>query len=145
MSKAKKPLIGYAVLEDWTVDMSDWSGQITYPDPTGANLYWQNPMKMIEYSAYDQLQAKLDEAVKAKEAAINLYKETEGLASTLSARMEQMREKIDILKRDYGTCCADRDTLKIENQRLIKAFEMLHDECDSVWVKDFARSILRTK
>lgn len=56
MSKKREPLIGFMVVEDYTEDMSDWSGQITFPDPTGANLYWEKPIKMIEYSAFEKMQ-----------------------------------------------------------------------------------------
>ena len=52
----KTPLIGYMILEDYCEDMSDWSGVITGPqDPTGANLAWESPIKMIEYSAFEEM------------------------------------------------------------------------------------------
>lgn len=54
----KAPLVGWMILEDYCEDMSQWDGVITYPDPTGANLAWQNPTKMIEYSAYEKLKAE---------------------------------------------------------------------------------------
>lgn len=66
MKEPREPLVGYMIFEDWLEDMSDWSGQITGPgDPTGANLAWESPIKMIEHSAYESLRSQLDVAVKA--------------------------------------------------------------------------------
>ena len=56
---APQSLIGWMIIEDYCEDYSDWSGQITYPDPTGANLAWQSPIKMIEHSAYEVAQADI--------------------------------------------------------------------------------------
>jgi len=66
------PLIGYMILEDYAEDMSDWSGQITGPqDPTGANLAWESPIKMIECSAYDALKAENEHLREAMEYALD--------------------------------------------------------------------------
>lgn len=54
-----EPKIGYMVIDDYDEDYSNWDGQITFPDPTGANLHWLNPIKMIEYTAYEALQEQL--------------------------------------------------------------------------------------
>lgn len=48
MSEDVKPRIGYVAIEDYTDDYSDWTGQITFPNPKGANIYWQNPIVFIE-------------------------------------------------------------------------------------------------
>jgi hypothetical protein len=57
--QAREPLIGYMIFEDHCDDMSDWSGVITGPqDPTGANLAWESPIKMISYDAYEKLAAQ---------------------------------------------------------------------------------------
>lgn len=73
-----EPLVGYMILEDYCEDMSHWSGMITGPtNPAGANLAWENPIKMIEHCAYDsqvlatqnltkenaELRAKYDELI----------------------------------------------------------------------------------
>ena len=56
ISNAKpSPIIGFMIVEDYDEDFSHWDGVITYPDPTGANLAWEKPTKMIEYSAYEQV------------------------------------------------------------------------------------------
>jgi len=61
VKEPREPLVGYMIFEDWLEDMSDWSGQITGPgDPTGANLAWESPIKMIEHSAYDTLRSQLE-------------------------------------------------------------------------------------
>lgn len=57
--KPREPLIGWMIFEEYCDDYSEWSGVITYPDPTGANLAWQDPVKMIEKSAYDALEQRL--------------------------------------------------------------------------------------
>lgn len=50
------PLIGYMCEPDMVEDGEDghWDAYITSHDPTGANLAWLNPIKMIEYSAYEK-------------------------------------------------------------------------------------------
>ncbi len=55
----KGPLIGYMIFETWTEDYSHWSGVISFPDPTGANLAWESPIAMIDKSAYDKLKAEV--------------------------------------------------------------------------------------
>jgi hypothetical protein len=65
---SKRPiLIGYMVLDGYAEDFSDWDGHITGPtNPKGANLYWHDPIEMIEKRAYDELVAenqKLNELV----------------------------------------------------------------------------------
>ena len=56
MADPKRPILtGYMVLDGWADDYSDWDGAITGPNnPTGANLYWHDPIPMIEKRAYDQ-------------------------------------------------------------------------------------------
>lgn len=56
--KPSEPLIGWMIFEECCEDMSQWDGVISYPDPTGANLAWEAPIKMIEKSAYDALKAE---------------------------------------------------------------------------------------
>lgn len=58
-SKPREPLVGFMVIEDYTEDYSDWSGQIAFPDPVGANLYWQNTIPMIEKRAHDAALARI--------------------------------------------------------------------------------------
>ncbi len=65
MTADKRPLIGWMILEGCCEDMSAWDGVISYPDPTGANLAWENTTKMIEFSAYDALREQLAEYEKA--------------------------------------------------------------------------------
>lgn len=57
---ARKPLVGYMIMEDYAEDYSHWNGVIGFPDPTGANLAWESPVAMIEKSAYDALKAERD-------------------------------------------------------------------------------------
>lgn len=65
--EAREPLIGWMILEDHCEDMSDWSGVISFPDPTGANLAWENPTKMIEHRAFEKLR-KENERLRADNA-----------------------------------------------------------------------------
>lgn len=51
MSNQRPRLKGYIsldALDEWADDFSHWSGEITYPDPEGANLAWQKTIEMIE-------------------------------------------------------------------------------------------------
>lgn len=68
-NKPRDPLIGYMVIEDYAEDYSQWDGLIAYPDPEGANLYWQKTIKMIEHSAYLAIQAENE---KLKQANLKL-------------------------------------------------------------------------
>lgn len=58
-TEAREPLVGYMIIEDYTDDYSDWSGQIAFPNPKGANIAWLNPIEMIEKSYADQREAEL--------------------------------------------------------------------------------------
>lgn len=60
-----KPLVGWMIIEDYVEDYSEWDGAIACPDPTGANLAWESPIKMIEHAAYTEL---MQEAEALREA-----------------------------------------------------------------------------
>ena len=59
----KAPLIGWMIMESHDDDLSNWDGVITYPDPTGANLAWENPTKMIEFNEHERARNLLKEAM----------------------------------------------------------------------------------
>lgn len=103
-SNDHKPLVGWMILEDYCDDMSDWSGVIAYPDPTGANLAWESPVKMIEYSAYEKLQARLAEAEAEREHLNDVVKERESWAAM---RLETCKK----LERDLDEALAWADRL----------------------------------
>lgn len=63
MSEDVKPRIGYVEIEDYTDDYSDWTGQITFPNPKGANIYWQNPIVFIELEPTMRLMDEMAEAL----------------------------------------------------------------------------------
>ena len=47
----RKRLTGYIsldALDEWADDFSHWSGEITFPDPEGANLAWSKTIEMVE-------------------------------------------------------------------------------------------------
>jgi hypothetical protein len=52
--------VGYMIIDEHTDDYSDWSGYIAYPNPEGANLAWEKPIKMIQYSAYAILKKEVE-------------------------------------------------------------------------------------
>lgn len=99
-AKQREPLIGWMILEDYCDDMSDWSGVITYPDPTGANLSWENPTKMIEYSAFEQMKRESDDWKRQFEAS------KDGLLDTKDGCV------------DVPWLIEKHDTLRAENERL---------------------------
>ena len=53
-------LVGFMAIEDHAEDYSNWSGHIAYPNPEGANLAWEKPIKMIQYSAYENLKSEIE-------------------------------------------------------------------------------------
>ena len=89
MKLPKIPLIGFVVIEEYAEDFSHWDGAIAYPDPTGANLAWENPIPFIEKSFYDQLQRKL----------INL-------ADAAEDARERIHSEI-CMTQGTGSCCAE--------------------------------------
>lgn len=64
MSEDVKPRIGYVAIEDYTDDYSDWTGQITFPNPKGANIYWQNPIVFIELEPTMRMMKEMADALK---------------------------------------------------------------------------------
>ena len=66
-----EPLIGYVVIEDYEEGMGHWDGSIAYPNPEGANLYWQKPEPFIQKSAFDALQSELETVKRERDLAIN--------------------------------------------------------------------------
>lgn len=72
-----KPLVGFMIIEDHTDDMSDWSGQITFPNPKGANLAWLDPVEMIEKAPVDSLLDEVEVFLSkcCSEHSANLLKE----------------------------------------------------------------------
>ena len=61
MTTDRPVLTGYMIIEEHADDYSDWSGHITGPvNPKGANLAWEDPIPMIEKSAYDKLRKALE-------------------------------------------------------------------------------------
>lgn len=51
MVNERKRLVGYIsldALDEWDDDYSYWSGEITFPDPQGANLAWLKTIEMVE-------------------------------------------------------------------------------------------------
>lgn len=64
MTDDRNPRIGFVVIDDYTDDYSDWTGQITFPNPKGANIYWQNPISFIELEPTLQLMKEMGEALK---------------------------------------------------------------------------------
>ncbi len=82
-----KPLIGYVVIDEYEEGMGHWGGHIAYPNPEGANLYWESPEPFIQKSYADSLEkqlkaerAKVADLMKALEfyAALNAIKEEYG-------------------------------------------------------------------
>lgn len=73
--------VGYMIFESWTENDSgkpdpneEWDGVITGPsDPTGANLAWLNPIKMIEYSALTAAEERARKLVAACKLVIKLW------------------------------------------------------------------------
>lgn len=63
MTDDRKPRIGFVVIDDYTDDYSDWTGQITFPNPKGANIYWQNPISFIELEPTLQLMKEMGDAL----------------------------------------------------------------------------------
>lgn len=63
MTDDRKPRIGFVVIDDYTDDYSDWTGQITFPNPKGANIYWQNPISFIELEPTLQLMKEIGEVM----------------------------------------------------------------------------------
>lgn len=98
-----EPKIGYMITESHAEDYSFWDGVITYPNPKGSNLAWENPTAMIEKSAYDALCAKnqeLREKLKAKDELLKECLEElefEGLMS------------VDIVKQRITKHLGDKD------------------------------------
>lgn len=97
---SKRPiLIGYMVLEGYAEDFSDWDGHITGPtNPKGANLYWHDPIEMIEKRAYDKVVAenqKLNELIElAKELRIyclGVDASTKHLMEVFDGKMYRLR------------------------------------------------------
>ena len=54
-----KPRIGFVVIDDYTDDYSYWTGQITFPNPKCANIYWQNHISFIELEPTIQLMKEM--------------------------------------------------------------------------------------
>ena len=104
--EARESLIGWMILEDHTEDMSHWSGVISYPDPTGANLAWENPTKMIEYAAYEAMRKELAETKKYLDAttgdAMCARAERDRAWAALEAAREQRDSFITSLHKDAG-------------------------------------------
>jgi len=59
-----KVRVGYVAIEDYTEDYSDWTGQITFPNPRGANIYWENPIEFLEAEPVIKLLREMGEALK---------------------------------------------------------------------------------
>lgn len=101
--KPRDPFIGYMALEGWTEDengkpdlKADWDGVITGPhDPTGANLAWQNPIKMIEHSAYNSLIEQLND-LKADHSAL------QSKLAEKDTELDQAKAEIERLKDTPG-------------------------------------------
>ncbi len=73
-----KPLIGYVVIDEYEEGMGHWGGHIAYPNPEGANLYWESPEPFIQKSYADSLEkqlkaerAKVADLMKAKAAQMD--------------------------------------------------------------------------
>jgi hypothetical protein len=82
---AREHLVGWMILEDYCEDMSAWDGVISFPDPTGANLAWLNPTKMIEYSAFEQMRKERDDLCEyVSRIQTNYQREEDRLRSELS-------------------------------------------------------------
>lgn len=114
-AKPREPLVGYMIIEDYTDDYSDWSGQITYPDPRGANLAWLNPIKMIEHTAYDALRAQVEE-LRAELNTIRTTWQAEEI-SIAKGKAELMQSKLFPEAR-ISSLEQERDRLKSESERL---------------------------
>lgn len=90
-TKIKAPLIGWMIFESATDDNSEWEGVITYPDPTGANIAWESPIKMIEHSAYEALQVELREANAATQTELDLREQQHLQNRELQREVERLR------------------------------------------------------
>lgn len=100
--KKSEPLIGYVVIDDYTEDMSDWSGAIAYPNPEGANLFWEKPEPFIQKSAFDAIKKENEE----------LQKERDELKAELSAANELLANNEGRVKKIVD------EHLSLENSKL---------------------------
>jgi hypothetical protein len=101
-SSAREPLIGWMILEDYCEDMSHWGGVISYPDPTGANLAWLNPTKMIEYSVYQQACKERDHLREALEYAKGVLKQCDDHSCQMGEEMPRLRDTLAEIERLVG-------------------------------------------
>lgn len=100
-SAPPSPLVGWMILEDYCEDMSQWDGVISFPDPTGANLAWENPIKMIEHKAYDALKAELADVCESFDEMQKLSQQSFQLG------LDHCREQREQLKRDLASARAE--------------------------------------
>lgn len=99
--KNKRPILkGYMVLDEWAEDYSHWDGNISYPNPEGANLYWSGELiPMIEQRAYDTLRTEADKLAAAIVGLqIDAIKCAEADQYIISAWAKQ---RIDSVLKDY--------------------------------------------
>lgn len=118
-----EPLIGWMILEDYCDDMSQWDGYISFPDPTGANLAWQSPTKMIEYSAYETAIRERDELEK------RLFESAASKANEflhLRARVKELEAELTSYRLD-GPAHTIHDQLVAEKTRSAKLVSDLRE------------------
>lgn len=107
--ETRAPLVGYMILEDWCDDMSDWSGMITGPqDPTGANLAWENPTKMIEFKAYESEKARAD----------RIYNVLRDEIQEASRVLDILTGENEALKAEKGRCDILGHQLSLLNEKI---------------------------
>ena len=122
----ERPILeGFMVLDGWAEDYSDWDGVITGPaNPKGANLYWHNPIPMIERRAYDSLRARVAELESENHVLsvqISRYEWDDKRVKELEAENAKLKERkcSHGPYEMYGTDgCARCETGRIEMYRL---------------------------
>lgn len=121
---AERPILtGFMVLDGYADDYSDWDGTITGPaNPKGANLYWHDPIPMIEKRAFD-------EVVRDRDFANQQWRdwnaEADALAEKLEAHDASASREIDRLQENWEAAEKEVQALKLENARLREALKRI--------------------
>ncbi len=115
MTKPERPRIYYVVWETEEECVDGFkSGYISTEG--GGNLYWHdNQIELVEKSALDEALRERDEYA-LKYSAIELANKE--MSRNDHVTLGELLLELEQLKADYGTCDAERDTLKAEVKRL---------------------------
>ncbi len=92
--RPREPLVGWMILEDHADDLSHWDGVIAFPNPTGANLAWESPTKMIEFSAFEAEKKRADKWEKIAQRNGGAYEDCVKERCELKAEVERLKEVI---------------------------------------------------